>query len=108
MLPWWYATKDEIPDHLAEHEGVTNAMDELHLRKIDLATEIFIVNQDDYIGDSTRKEIEYAMSKGLKLRWYSHDPIGEMVQSLVETAHKTWRRDLEDRNAILGMVDKKR
>ncbi len=84
LLPWWYATKNEIPDHLAEHEGVADAMDELHLRKIDLATEIFVVNVNDYIGDSTRREIKYAQAKDLPLRWYTHDPIGATVQLLIE------------------------
>ena len=46
LLPIWYG---DIPHHLAEHEGVAEAMDELHLRKIDLAHEVFIVNRDYYI-----------------------------------------------------------
>ena len=79
LLPFWYATKEEIPHHLAEHEGVAGEMDELHLRKIDISDEIFVVNYDDYIGDSTKKEIEYAKSLGTKIRWYTHDPIGAKV-----------------------------
>ena len=35
-------------------------LDKLHLRKIDLADEVFIVNKNGYIGDSTRYEILYA------------------------------------------------
>jgi len=86
-LPYWY-DRESIPDHLAEHEGVAEAMDELHLRKIDLAAEhggeIFVVNHDGYIGDSTRREIEYAQSKGVKIRWYTHDPVGEKVEAIIE------------------------
>ncbi len=37
-------------------------LDELHLRKIDLADEVFIINRDGYIGKSTRNEIDYAES----------------------------------------------
>lgn len=51
-------------DHQAEHEGVAAAMDELHLRKIDLADSVFVVNVGGYVGDSTRREIAYARSKG--------------------------------------------
>lgn len=40
------------------------ALDELHKRKIDLADEVFIVNPDGRIGDSTRSEIAYATSLG--------------------------------------------
>jgi hypothetical protein len=35
-------------------------LDDMHLRKIDLADEIFVINPGGYIGESTRREIEYA------------------------------------------------
>ncbi len=35
-------------------------LDELHLRKIDLAEEVYVINVNGYIGESTRSEIEYA------------------------------------------------
>ena len=82
LLPWWYSA-EEIPDHLAEAEGVADAMDALHLRKIDLADEIFIVNAEHYIGDSTRNEIDYARRLGRPLRWYTDDPIGDQVRLLL-------------------------
>ena len=85
LLPYWYC-KDAIPDHLAEHEGCADKMNELHLRKIDLADEIFVVNFNDYIGDSTRNEIEYAKKTGKPVRWFTHDPIGEKVKQFIKTA----------------------
>ncbi len=36
-------------------------LDDMHLRKIDLSDEIFVINREGYIGSSTRKEIEYAL-----------------------------------------------
>ena len=84
LLPHWYATKEEIPSHLAEHEGVADAMDELHLRKIDLADEIFVVNCDHYIGDSTTKEVNYALLKDKKIRWYTDDPVGTRVRDIID------------------------
>ena len=46
----------------------TKAMlDRMHLAKIDLADEIFVINVDNYIGDSTRNEIAYAKSKGKRV-----------------------------------------
>ena len=39
-------------------------LDDMHLRKIDLADEIFVINPGGYIGQSTRREIEYALSTG--------------------------------------------
>ncbi len=38
-------------------------LDELHLRKIDLADSIFVINPGRYIGESTKKEIKYALNK---------------------------------------------
>lgn len=80
LLPMWY---ENCPaHHLAEHEGVAEAMDELHLCKIDLADEIFVVDCGGYIGDSTRREIEYATEQGKGIRWYTMDPIGDAVEKM--------------------------
>lgn len=38
--------------------------DDLHKRKIDICDEVFVLNVNGYIGDSTRSEIEYANSIG--------------------------------------------
>lgn len=39
-------------------------LNELHLRKIDIADEIFVINKNGYIGESTRNEINYAVKLG--------------------------------------------
>ena len=44
-------------------------LDALHLRKIDLADEILVLNVGGYIGDSTRREIDYAQTHGKNVRW---------------------------------------
>ncbi len=81
LLPVWYP---DCPDHhLAEHECCNLAMDELHLRKIDLADEVFVVNFDGYIGDSTKREISYAESKSVKVRYFTSDYIGQAVLKLI-------------------------
>ena len=61
LLPSWYMPVDS---HAAEYEGVAEHFDRLHLRKIDLADRVFVVNKDGYIGESTRREIDYAKSLG--------------------------------------------
>ncbi len=48
---------------------VKEKLDELHLRKIDLADEVFILNVDGYIGKSTKREMEYAKQSGKKIRF---------------------------------------
>lgn len=40
------------------------ALDALHLRKIDLADRVLVVNPGGYIGESTRREIAYARAAG--------------------------------------------
>ncbi len=37
-------------------------LDDMHKRKIDMADSIYVINVGGYIGDSTRSEIEYALS----------------------------------------------
>lgn len=62
------------PDVFSRAEGheadqpLTNeqktALDALHLRKIDLADRVLIVNPGGYIGESTSREISYARATG--------------------------------------------
>lgn len=56
-----------------EQVGVTPdqkaALDELHLRKIDLADEVVILNVGGYIGSSTRSELQYAVEHGKRVRF---------------------------------------
>jgi len=49
-------------------------LDELHLRKIDLADEILVLNVGGYIGQSTRQEIGYARRLGKRVRWLESGP----------------------------------
>jgi hypothetical protein len=48
---------------LISHEQKT-LLDALHLRKIDLADRILVVNPGGYIGESTRTEVAYAHAAG--------------------------------------------
>lgn len=78
MFTWEYAKKGivalgwlvrpiaegEQTHHLAEKEGVAELFDEIHMRKIDLSDEIFVLNIGGYIGESTSREIAYAESQG--------------------------------------------
>jgi len=48
---------------------VKQRLDELHLRKIDLADVVYILNVGGYIGLSTRREIGYARQQGKRVRW---------------------------------------
>lgn len=56
-------------------------LDNLHLRKIDLADEVLIINVWGYIGDSTRREWQYAKKKLKLIRWLDPDRIPEEAQA---------------------------
>ncbi len=77
----------------AEHHGaealsqeVADQLDELHLRKIDMADEVFILNVNGYIGKSTRRELDYAISKGKKIRFLEPAKAREVEAALESSA----------------------
>lgn len=45
-------------------------LDTLHLRKIDLADELLVLNVGQYIGASTQQEIAYAQAVGKPIRYW--------------------------------------
>lgn len=47
-------------------------LDELHRRKIDMSDAIYVINKDNYIGSSTKAEIEYAKSHGKEILYMYH------------------------------------
>lgn len=59
-------------------------LDDMHKRKIDMADEIYVINVDGYIGDSTRSEIQYAEAHGKPVRYYEDTRKDEMLSQLAE------------------------
>jgi len=52
-----------------ERERIKQRLDRLHLYKILMAHEVYILNQGGYLGDSTRRELAYARQLHKRLRW---------------------------------------
>jgi hypothetical protein len=52
---------------------VARQLEELYLRKIDLADEVLILNVGGYVGASTRAEVAYAKSQGKVVRWLEEE-----------------------------------
>ena len=69
LLPLWYF-KNPVYDHLAESEDCVGVMDALHLKKIDLADEAFVVDFNGYVGSSTTNEINYATNSQKPIRYF--------------------------------------
>lgn len=55
-------------------DGTKEMLDDMHLRKIDMADEIFVINVGGYIGSSTRREIEYARARGKRVVFLEEEP----------------------------------
>lgn len=51
-----------------EYDRVKAMLDQLHLRKIDMADEVLILNPGGYIGESTGRELMYAVGQGKDIR----------------------------------------
>ena len=49
--------------------GTKEMLDDMHLRKIDMADEIYVINVGGYIGSSTRSEIDYATATRKTVRY---------------------------------------
>ena len=67
-LPDKYFTGED-KTHIGDQEGVKEIVDNVHLRKIDLADEVFVLNIGGYIGESTSNEIQYAKFLGKPVRY---------------------------------------
>lgn len=55
-------------------EGTKEMLDDMHKHKIAMADEIYIIDVDGYIGESTKSEIAYAASLSKPIRYYSKEP----------------------------------
>lgn len=71
-------------------------LDRLHLNKIGLSSLVYVVDPGGYIGESTRKEIEFAEAQGVRVEYYSRDPRFTSVWDI----HR-----LELLEAVAGEVD---
>ncbi|WLD94754.1 hypothetical protein [Alkalihalobacillus sp. AL-G] len=63
----FFDKSDNIPITKAQEEMFA----EIHFKKIDLADEIFVIDVNGYIGESTANEIKYAIQHGKAVRYYS-------------------------------------
>ena len=72
-------TKDIARDIDWQH--VKPMLDELHLRKIDMADEVLVINPGGYNGESTGREIAYATRLGKPIR-YTHNSPGAGARSV--------------------------
>lgn len=65
-----------------ELEYIKDQLDDLHLDKIRLADEVLILNVDGYVGKSTSREWQFAMSQNKTIRWLEPDKIPPLPKYL--------------------------
>lgn len=56
-------------DNVSLSDSMKIMLDDIHKQKINMADEIFVINRNDYIGLSTRNEINYATVCGKPVRY---------------------------------------
>lgn len=64
----------EHADKIALTKEEKETLDEVHKRKIDNSDVVFVVDSYNYIGESTRSEIEYAKNNGKLIKYLSSFP----------------------------------
>ena len=67
MLSIVYPTKENIDDYTKEEKIILKSM---HKERIKISDAILVVNIDDYIGESTKNEIEFAQSLNKEIIYY--------------------------------------
>lgn len=60
-----------VSENIERTEEQLVKLKEAHFRKIELSDAILVVNVNNYIGDSTKLEIEYARELGKKIIYYT-------------------------------------
>lgn len=65
----------DLPDYdwAADSSDLKGRLGEVHLQKIRLADEVYVVDPGGYVGESTRREIAYAQSLGKPVRYLSRE-----------------------------------
>lgn len=58
-------------DKISESEK--EKLDQLHRKKIIMSDCVYVINPDGYIGESTKKEIEFAKSLGKMIRYFDEE-----------------------------------
>lgn len=61
-------------DRSADRSDLMERLSALHFQKIRMADEVYVVDPDGYVGESTRREIAYAESLGKPVRYLSREP----------------------------------
>lgn len=87
-------------------DTTTKAMlTDIHKQKIDMADEIFVIDVDGYIGESTKSEIEYAKAQKKKVIYLIHPWIGKEICFRRENTRHIIKEVIEFNEDTFGQGD---
>ena len=61
---------------------IKTMFDDMHKRKIDMSDEVYVINKNGYIGESTKSEIEYAIDIGKTVNYLENPNVGNDMATL--------------------------
>lgn len=79
-------------------------LDDMHKRKIDMADEIFVIDVGEYIGESTKSEIEYAKRKNKTIRYFSQEISSDVQRYAFQKLTPIANADLTTYEDALGFI----
>lgn len=59
-------------------EKLREQLNDMHKQRIEMSDAVYVVNPGGYVGESTKREIEYARSHGKDVLWLEELSVGEM------------------------------
>lgn len=92
FVPDWYVEKEGWTEsaHGAEQSGLKKVLDELHCRKIDMSDKVFVCNVKNYIGESTKNEIEYAVLVGKPIYYLENGEPDAEIDDMAVKLRNWW------------------
>ena len=78
-------------------------LDVLHMHKIWMCDEILVLNVDGYVGESTEREIEMAISMGKPVRWWDPTQIPEQWKTAYDKFVDNGLSTMEDVRQWMGV-----
>ncbi len=60
-----------------------STLEKVHLKKLELCDEVFVIDVNGYIGNSTKKEIEFALKNNKPISYYSKTKFNEELINLL-------------------------
>ncbi len=65
----------EQSDNISLTKEQFSVLEKVHQRKLDMCDEVYIIDVNNYIGESTKNEIKYATEQNKPIRYYTKEQL---------------------------------